>query len=194
MHEYDQIAEWYAAIRRPEVGIPDLAAFAQSLPPGAKVLDIGCGTGIPISRFLTQEGFEVVGLDSSPGMIAKYRANFPAVPIRCEPVQEASFTQDSFDAVVAWGVLFHLSEADQEAVIGKVAQWLKPDGRFLFTAGDSKGSVESKMNGVMFRYTSLGSGEYRRILESVGMRLEDEHSDAWDNYVYIAQKVDGSAR
>lgn len=189
MHEYDQIADWYAAVRRPEVGIPDLAAFAESLPPGAKILDVGCGNGIPVSQFLLQAGFELIGLDSSSGMIAMYRAKFPDVPARCEPVQEASFAPESFEAVVAWGVLFHLSEAEQEAVLRKVSQWLKPGGKFLFTAGDSKGSVESKMNGVMFRYTSLGSSEYRRILESAGMRLEDEHSDAWENYVYRAQKA-----
>ena len=189
MHEYDQIAEWFAAVRRPEVGIPDLTTFAESLLPGAKILDVGCGNGIPVSRFFVEAGFDLVGLDSSPGMIAKYRVNFPEVPVQCEPVQEASFAPDSFEGVVAWGVLFHLSEEDQEAVIRKVAQWLKPGGRFLFTAGDSRGSVESKMNGVTFRYTSLGSSEYRLILESAGMRLEDEHSDAWENYVYMAQKA-----
>ena len=189
MREYDQIAEWFTAVRSPEVGIPDLTAFAQMLPSRASILDLGCGDGTPISQWLLRNGFVLTGLDSSAEMIARSRTNFPTVPARCERAQEARFSSESFEAVVAWGILFHLSRVDQEAVIQKVSQWLKPQGRFLFTAGDIEGVAESSMNGVTFRYISFGACAYRRILENAGMWLEEEYSDAWDNYVYIAQKA-----
>ena len=189
MHEYDPIAAWYVATRHPEVGVPDLASFIRKLPPGSSVLDLGCGDGIPISRFLVQEGFDIVALDSSPEMIARYRANVPGVPARCERAEVADFPTGSFDAVIAWGVLFHLSEAEQRDVIENVADWLRPGGRFLFTSGEAKGTTEGNMNGVAFPYTSLGVGGYRDITESAGMHLEANYHDEWDNYVYIAEKA-----
>ncbi len=188
MREYDQIAEWYTAVRNPKVGVSDVAAFARMLPPRAKVLDLGCGDGIPISQLLAREGFYLLGLDSSPEMIARYRANFPGVSTQCERVEEAHFAADSFEGVVAWGVLFHLAEAEQKAVIRQASEWLKPGGRFLFTSGGTAGMSESEMNGVTFRYVSLGANAYRHLIEQAGMCLEDDYSDAWENYVYVAKK------
>lgn len=189
MREYDQIAEWYVAARNPEVGLPELAAFTRGLSRGARVLDLGCGDGVPISRFLAGEGFGVVALDSSPEMIARYRANFPDVPTRCERIEEATFAAESFEAVVAWGVLFHLPQAEQRAVIRKVSDWLRPGGRFLFTSGDAEGTSEGEMDGVSFRYVSLGVSGYRAAIERAGMHLEADHRDESDNHVYVAAKA-----
>ena len=189
MRQYDQIAEWYVAARSSEIGIPDLAAFVRRLSPGASILDLGCGDGIPISRFLTREGYDVTALDSSLEMIARYRASFPDVFARCERAQEAHFPAASFEAVVAWGMLFHMSEADQKTVILKVAEWLRPGGWFLFTSGDVEGTSEGKMNGVTFQYVSLGVNTYRHLIDRAGMYLETHHSDTWNNYVYIARKA-----
>ena len=130
-----------------------------------------------------------MALDSSLEMIARYRGNFPAVPARCVRVQAAHFPAASFEAVVAWGVLFHMPEADQEGVIRKVAEWLKPGGWFLFTSGNVEGTSEGEMNGVSFRYVSLGVKTYRHLIDRAGMYLETHHSDTWDNHVYIARKA-----
>jgi cyclopropane fatty-acyl-phospholipid synthase-like methyltransferase len=169
--------------------VAELKDFVRPLPPRARILDLGCGNGIPVSRFLLQEGFYVVALDSSPEMITRYRATFPSVPTQCERVQDAHFAAHSFDAVVAWGVLFHLSEADQRAVIPQVSEWLKPGGRFLFTSGDVEDSSQGEMNGVTFRYISLGVAGYRDLLQEAGMELKSHHRDPWDNYVYVAKTV-----
>jgi len=189
MREYDQIAEWYTRARNPEVGVCELAALARAIPPRARVLDLGCGDGVPVSQFLIQEGFDVVALDSSPEMIARYRANFPSVSARRDRVQDVRFAPGSFDAVVAWGVLFHLSASEQEAAIERVSAWLKPDGWFLFTSGDVSGVTEGQMKGVTLQYVSLGVGTYRDSLLEAGLLLADEHSDPWGNHVYVARKV-----
>lgn len=186
MREYDEIAGWFTTARNPEVGIPDLAAFAKALPPRARVLDLGCGDGIPVSRFLLGAGFDLTALDSSSEMVRRYRANFPGVPVHRVRAQDAHFAPASFDAVVAWGVLFHLSEAEQVAAIARVSEWVRPGGRFLFTSGDAPGVAESEMDGVTFRYVSLGVGVYRSLLEEAGMRLFCHYDDAWENHVYVA--------
>jgi 2-polyprenyl-3-methyl-5-hydroxy-6-metoxy-1,4-benzoquinol methylase len=188
MREDDQIADWYCAVRDPEVGASELAALVRKLSPGARVLDVGCGDGEPVSRLLASSGFEVVGLDSSREMVRRYRARFPEAEARCERVQEARFGAKSFGAVVAWGVLFHLAAAEQEAALVRMAGWLEPGGWLLFTSGAEVGEREGAMEGVAFRYVSLGVEGYRSVLERAGVRLAYHHADAWENYVYAAQK------
>lgn len=46
--------------------------FVALLPPGGAVLDLGCGSGQPMARHLLERGFAVVGVDSSPTLIAKW--------------------------------------------------------------------------------------------------------------------------
>jgi cyclopropane fatty-acyl-phospholipid synthase-like methyltransferase len=189
MREYDQIFEWYVSARQPHIGVPEVAEFARSLSPESRILDLGCGDGIPISQFLVQSGFELFGVDSSPKMVERFRANFPNTPAQCARIQDSDFFNISFDAVLAWGVFFHLTEADQEIAISKVAKSLSVGGKFLFTSGKDYGTSDGTMNGVKFRYISLGSANYRKLLHDNGMNLSDERIDQWENYIYIAEKV-----
>ncbi|MGH7557216.1 MAG: class I SAM-dependent methyltransferase [Gemmatimonadota bacterium] len=188
MQEYDEISDWFAATRSTEAGLPDIADFVRPLRPRSKILELGCGHGIPISRFLIQSGFELFAIDSSVRMISRFRATFPDTRAQRATIQESDFFNTSFDAVVAWGVLLHLTGDEHAGAVAKVSEHLVAGGRFFFTAADEAGTTESTMNEVDFRYFSLGSANYRRLLEENGFVLVDEHRDLWDNYVYVAQK------
>jgi ubiquinone/menaquinone biosynthesis C-methylase UbiE len=70
--------EWDAARRRS--GWNDrvwIEAFAKELVGGGRVLDLGCGGGEPVARFLVDHGLHVTGVDSSPEMIALARNRMP---------------------------------------------------------------------------------------------------------------------
>src|SRR5687767_6160699 len=54
------------------------------LAPGAAILDIGCGNGLPIAGYLAGRGFRVTGIDSSPSLIAAARANVPSAEFHVE--------------------------------------------------------------------------------------------------------------
>lgn len=61
MREYDLIAEWYASERTDTTtggGVPDAVAMAASLSRGSRILDIGCGNGVPLTRALLHAGVE----------------------------------------------------------------------------------------------------------------------------------------
>lgn len=189
MDEYDKIVDWYAANRQSNIGIEEVAKLLESIEPGARVLDLGCGNGRPISQWLIENGFEACGLDSSAKMIDLYRRDFPDAQAECASIEQSNFFSTSFSAVISWGVFFHLPAQIQEMGIRKVAEVLKPGGKFLFTSGKDEGVSQSSMNGVMFTYTSLGSAAYQSMLKTNDLTLIEEYSDAWDNYIYIAQKV-----
>jgi SAM-dependent methyltransferase len=117
------------------------------------------------------------------------QANCPATPFICSPIQSADLREQSFDAAVAWGVLFHLPHDDQRSAITKVVSVLKPGGLFLFTAGDEEGDKEGEpMNGVPFRYWSFSVEGDRELLKANGLTFLDVRRDAGENVYYLARK------
>ena len=189
MHEYDLIADWYAARRTGHMGVPEATALAASLPAGAPVLDAGCGTGIPLTRVLLNHGCDVLAVDSSRELLARFHVNFPDVPAVCAPIQSCDFEGRVFDAAIAWGVMFHLPHEEQVRAIANISRALKRGGRFLFTSGDGHGSHEGEpMNGVPFRYYSFSIDGYRDLLRGHGLTLEETHADEGENRYYLARR------
>src|SRR4249920_253252 len=60
-----------------------LRRLAPRLAPGARVLDLGCGNGVPVARELARLGFEVTGVDLSPVQITRARALVPGARFVC---------------------------------------------------------------------------------------------------------------
>src|SRR5688572_13142700 len=145
---YESIAEAFIRARRHAIGPAVVRRWAKGLQAGASILDLGCGSGVPISETLIQEGFPIYGVDASATLIAKFRERFPGVALECSAVEESVFFGRSFDAVVAWGLLFLLPADTQCSLIGKVARALNPHGHFLFTAGRDVNTWTDNMTGL----------------------------------------------
>jgi len=188
LHEYDLIAEWYATERRGPGGVPEVESLIARLPIGSRVLDVGCGNGIPLTQKLLASGCEVVGVDSSARMLERFEKSCPGTPFICAPIQTADLEGRLFDAAVAWGVIFHLPHDEQRRAIAKIASVLKPEGLFLFTAGDEDGDKEGDpMNGVPFHYWSFSIDGYRELLRANGLTLLDVSRDAGRNTYYLSR-------
>ncbi len=104
------------------------------LRPGAAILDLGCGHGVPISQALLESGFELYGVDASRSLVEEFRRRFPRAHVAHEAVEDSAFFNRTFNAVVAVGLMFLLSPDVQEALVHRVASVLHAGGRFLFTA------------------------------------------------------------
>ena len=164
-----------------------MADWSQTLPSDATVLDLGCGTGVPISQALIERGFEVYGVDASPTIVAAFRARFPSVPVECAVVEDSNFFGRTFDGVVAWGLFFLLDVEVQRRLIKKVAGVLQSGGRLLFTAPNEIGSWPDVMTGRS--QFSLGYEEYRKALEAEGLSLVGTRRDEGENHYYLAEKT-----
>jgi len=169
------------------IGARDVRAWAGRLPPGAAVLELGCGTGMPITRELVEEGLEVYAVDAAPTLVAAFQRNFPGVPVVCETAESSALFDRQFDAVLAWGLLFLLSPDDQRTVLARMGQVLKPGGRLLFTSPPEPIEWNDAMTGLHSQ--SLGRTEYLRLLEAAGLTVEQEYEDVGDNHYYDAVKV-----
>ena len=111
--EYDLIDDWYGTDRGRTVGVAQALAVAATLPGGSRILDAGCGNGVPITEALVKAGHRVIGLDTSTGMLARFRLNLPGTPAVRGDVRNCPFSNGSFDAAVSWGMMFHLPRGDQ---------------------------------------------------------------------------------
>jgi SAM-dependent methyltransferase len=197
MREYDLIADWYAAQRVDSAsdssGVPEVTLLAASIRPAGRILDIGCGNGVPLTSALLALGHCVVGMDSASNMLRRFRENCPAASAVRATVQACPFASASFDAAIARGVLFHLELRDQERAFASVSRVLEPGAPFLFTAGYPDVLDESPhvgvMNGVEFRYYSFTKDGYRDVLAEHGFTLVDFHLDAGQNGYYLARKA-----
>lgn len=168
------------------IGAAVVRTWATALPAGATVLDLGCGTGIPVTRVLVEAGLRVHGVDASPALVQAFRQNFPGAPVACEAAETSPFFHQQFDAIVAVGLLFLLSKEAQQTVVRNAAQALRPGGRFLFTAPAQAVTWPDALTGR--RSTSLGAPTYAALLAKVGLSLTEELADEGQNHYYHALK------
>lgn len=187
---YEEIASIFISRRGQNVlgvGASVVADWSEILPTGARVLDLGCGTGVPITQTLIERGFDVYGVDASASMIAAFRARFPRIPVECSAVEDSNFFGRTFEGVVAWGLFFLLDAEDQRRLIAKVAAVLPTGGRLLFTAPSQSCSWTDAMTERIS--ISLGHEVYRNALEAEGMLLIGTHRDEGENHYYFALKT-----
>jgi SAM-dependent methyltransferase len=187
---YEEIAPVYIAGRGQNVsgiGASVVADWSKMLPDGATVLDLGCGTGVPITKTLIERGFNVYGIDASPSMVAAFRARFPAIPVQCAAVEESNFFARTFEGVVAWGLFFLLDADVQLQLIAKIAAALPSGGRLLFTAPKQSCTWTDAMTERLS--ISLGHEIYRNAMAVEGLSLVGTLLDVGENYYYFAQKT-----
>lgn len=174
---YDKIAAKWDDFRKTCDINKCVEEFADLLPEGAVILDAGCGTGVPIAKYLTKRGFSVVGIDPSSEMIRKARR------LR---LKNASFSQcgflgyDSdikFDAMIAFDSLWYIPLEDQPEIYKKASSLLKDGGLFMFTHGKEHGSIQGTMFGENFIYYALSAEEIRQNLKICGFEILREDAD-----------------
>lgn len=183
---WDGVAGQFMAVRS-DIGARLVQSWAREhLPAAGAVVDVGCGSGVPIAQVLIDEGFEVFGIDASPVLVAAFRRRFPQAPCACEAAQDSEFFHRRFDAAVSVGLLFLLAGADQRDVVRRVARSLRPGGRFLFSAPREACQWQDLLTGR--RSISLGADEYERLLQACGLQLVGYRVDEGENNYYDAVK------
>jgi SAM-dependent methyltransferase len=123
------------------------------LPAGARVVDLGCGSGV-FTNVLHRRGYKCAGVDLSPNLIAIARANFSGIEFRTGDIERLPFPDGSFDGALLSGVLHHLPERSRCAA--EVFRILRPGGKFV--AFDP-----NRMNPFMYLYRDRPSPFYSSV-------------------------------
>ena len=148
-----------------------LEAFSARLEAGARVLDLGCGAGIPSTRALATQ-FDVTGVDMSAAQIERARRNVPKAMFIQADIAEVEVPAGSFDGVTAFYSVSHLPREEHASLFERVARWLRPDGLFLATLGatDSAEWIGDWLGRPMF-FSSFSADANRRLVEGAGFDL-----------------------
>lgn len=140
-----------------------LDKFAALLPPGGRVLDIGCGGSEPTAGYLIGRGFSVTGVDSAPTMIELSRSRHPGQEWLVSDMRTLSLGR-RFDGITAWDSFFHLAFDDQRRMFPTFRAHAAPGAPLLFSSGPRHGEGTGEYGGEPLYHASLAPDEYRSLL------------------------------
>ena len=145
---------------------------------GENILDLGCGTG-HLTAQISRAGVSVLGIDSSPEMIAEARGRYPDLRFDVVDARHLAYA-NQFDAVFSNAVLHWINEP--ELVVRGIWRALKPGGRFVAEFG-GKGNVRAILTAVQTAMQAVGGSpvkspwffpsvaQYASLLESAGLEV-----------------------
>jgi len=143
------------------------------LPPGARVVDLGCGSGLPTAMQLAEAGFEVVGTDESGRMLELARQRVPSGTFLQRDLRDID-DLGQFDAAVSFFSLIMLSRADFAAVLRKVRSQLTGQG--LLALGTVYGDMDYfpiNFLGVSTFVTCYPTDQLVQVVTEAGFDLVD---------------------
>jgi len=175
--KYDQMAESYMDSRSLFDNTDQLEELAKLIPPKSTVLDLGCGTGLPVAKFFAERNYNVTGLDLADKMIRLARKNVSKAVFYRENIINADLSAASFDLIVSFYCLFHLTKTQQKEIFHKIMQWLKTGGYAYFTLATKEYTGQEDFEGVIhfenniLPYSHYSLAEYTKIFQAIGATL-----------------------
>ncbi|WP_458204626.1 class I SAM-dependent methyltransferase [Haladaptatus sp. NG-SE-30] len=174
---YAEIADTYAAERATDSAEVDvLDDFLDSLPESVRILDVGCGQGLPV---LDRAGgpTSAIGVDFSRGQLRVATENVPDAVLTQGDMTSLPFRDAAFSAVTAFHSMIHVPADDWSTVVAEFARVLSLGGRMLLTTGTTRWSGSNPDwlgSGVEMRWDIASAAETRSLLESVGFAVQHE--------------------
>jgi SAM-dependent methyltransferase len=171
---YDVIGETFDEWRDRVVGDPRAVwrgELVSRLPQGARVLELGCGGGVPDTRLLA-ERFRVTGVDVSPEQVRRASAAVPSADFMCADFTELEFPQGSFDAVAAFYSFNHVPRDLLAPLFRSIRGWLVRGGLLVTALGTSneEGWIGEWLGTRMY-FSSYPPLTNSRLVEEAGFEL-----------------------
>ena len=168
---YNKCAEKYNLARKEDFE-PSLELLTKHLNNNSNILDIGCGTGIPKTRILSNYG-NVTGIDISENQIKLAKKNLPGNLYFTADIMEYQLQNETYDAIVSYNTIFHIPKKEHEKLFLKIFKALKPKGFFLCTlTQDEKPSyIKDDFFETEMYWSNLGLDKYKSILNKIGFKI-----------------------
>lgn len=156
---------------------------------GKDILDLGCGTGLPFDKYLTENGYRVTGVDIAEKHVKKARENVPEAEFIQGDFFENEFKKNSFDAIVSFYAIFHIPREEHSKILEKIRYWLKDEGLILITLGaeDELDDMEGEIGGENMRWSSYSAEENKKLLDKTGFEIIDSYIEDWrdENHFWV---------
>ena len=163
-----------------------LMPLAKRLKPGARILDVGCGSGRNL-LWLKLRGFQPTGFERSCGL-AELAHKYSGCEIINGDFESYDFSQIRVDALILIGALVHVSHDKVPALLDRLSKAVGPEGHLLLSLKKGKGKKESSDGRIFYLWED---DALRRIFKRQNF-LVSEHfvqvsgiseDDIWLGYV-----------
>lgn len=142
------------------------------MPEGARILDLGCGSGRPMTALLAQR-YTVHGVDISSRQVRAARRNVPTATFEEADLVDFDAHDESFDGVVAFYSLTHVPRDSQEGLLRRVHRWLRPSGLLVASLGvsDDPGTIEDDWLGTQMFFSHFDARTNLELVAAAGYEL-----------------------
>ncbi|KOU75453.1 methyltransferase domain-containing protein [Streptomyces virginiae] len=175
---FDALGERYEEVFGQVPGqIEALDWLTARLPAGARVLDVGSGTGRPTAETLVRAGCDVTGIDVSAAMVALARARVPGARFEQADVRTYTPPPGGFDAVCSFFPLLVMDQPEVAAALDRMASWTAPGGYFVMATvpGDIRG-LDIEWMGHEVTVSSLSTEDHLARLADRGLEVLHHHT------------------
>ena len=167
---YDQLAEQYAkeGILHPH-NKKHIARLIELLPENARVLDLGCGPGIPRTKELAKY-FNVVGIDFSYNQIKQARKHVPEAEFHRMDMTKMTFEPESFHGIFSSYAIIHVPKEQKAGLFADIYRILKPGGILVASIGRSDWVSEpgEEFMGVPMYWSQFGAEKTEAMIKDTG--------------------------
>jgi ubiquinone/menaquinone biosynthesis C-methylase UbiE len=188
---YNQCADGYSLKRDMFKNQKYLNELNKYLKSDSKILDVGCGAGIPIDKYLVSKGHKVTGVDISEKQIELAKMNVPEAIYIVKDMTEINFLNNSFDAVVSFYAIFHIPKEEHLEMFKKIYNFLKRGGLFLTTLGFEEWDGSEEFHGVTMHWSQYGKDKNLELIKQAGFKIiktEVDNSGGEHHLVVLAKK------
>lgn len=182
---YNKAAEDYSAKRDPFKNEPYLERLVKLLKPGAKILDIGCGAGVPIDQYLVERDFKVKGLDISEKQIELARKNVPEANFEVKDMSALKEGEYQVDGVVSFYAIFHIDRKEHGALLNKIASFLPMGGYLLITMGSRDWEGSEEFHGAQMYWSHYGAEKNLELVQEAGFEIIFNEIDTSGNEKHL---------
>ena len=149
-----------------------LKVLFDSLPAGSRILELGCGAGVPMLQRLADD-FNVVGLDISREQLVLAARNVPKAEFVLADMTRLCFTGATFDAAAAFYSITHVPRDEHLSLLKDIYRILKPSGLLMVTmgAGNLPDTVENDWLGIPMFFSHFNSDKNESLIIEAGFDI-----------------------
>ncbi len=188
---YNKVAENYSSQRDQFKNNKYLDELVKLLKPGSTILDIGCGAGVPIDKYLIEKGFKVKGIDISENQIELAKRNLPKGDFSVVDMSELKNGEYKVDAVVSFYAIFHIDREKHLELFNKIRTFLPEKGLMLITMGASEWEGSEDFHGANMWWSHYGADKNKEIVKEAGFKILLNEIDTTGNekhQIILAEK------
>jgi len=193
---YNKIADRYLTERNQEgENVRLIYDFIELLSPKSKVLDAGCGAGLPIAKILAEQ-FDVIGVDFSEAQIRLAKKNVPNAHFFCQDMTGLDFPDESLDGICSYYAIIHIPREEHEELFVNFHRMLRTGGVTLLCLGaeDLVDDLDENYLGTRMYWSHFNSDTYIKMLKKCGFTIiwakhvADETCEGAKHLFVLAQK------